>query len=256
MFHGNRVSSKVPRFRVSCCTWLKSTHQTGVVMKGASRIRKLVLNVSDRTELWVVLLLAFGPAIYVSLAAAFTHGLFSDSDWSSFVNTASEVAVLGFVVWISRVRGWSIRELGLHPSWRLTAIGMLLFPATVIILVGSGVAIRSLVPSSFNHPHVRVIGLSLPSIFAVSIINPLFEETLVCGYIIQRLVKKGAGVAITLSAFVRFLYHTHQGPFSIGTLLMGFMFGYLFWRYRELWPLIVAHSLVDFLGLLLLAGKL
>jgi membrane protease YdiL (CAAX protease family) len=134
-------------------------------------------------------------------------------------------------------------------------MGILLFPAIVIILLALSVGIRSLVPSSFFHPHVPAIGLSVVGILVTSVINPVFEETLVCGYIIKRLANNGAVVAITFSAFVRFLCHTHLGPASLGPLLMGFIFGYLYWRYRELWPLIIAHSLVDFLGLLLLAGK-
>jgi membrane protease YdiL (CAAX protease family) len=135
-------------------------------------------------------------------------------------------------------------------------MGILLFPVMVIILFAVNAGIHGLAPSSFDHPHDVPIGLSLVGILATSIINPLFEETLVCGYIIQRLAKNGPGVAITFSAFVRFLYHIHNGPSSLAALLMGFIFGYLFWRYRELWPLIIAHCSIDLLGLLLLAGKL
>jgi membrane protease YdiL (CAAX protease family) len=225
-------------------------------MKRPSRIRKLVLSISERTELWLVLLVAFAFPIWNSFAAGFTHRQFVISDRSRLLTCAIQLAILGFVVLISTIRGWSIRQLGLHPSWRQTAMGILLFPAMVIILLAVNAGIHGLAPSSFNHPHDLPIGLSLVGILATSIINPLFEETLVCGYIIQRLAKNGAVVAITFSAFVRFLYHTHLGPSSLGILLTGFMFGYLYWRYRELWPLIIAHSLVDLLGLLLLAGKL
>lgn len=225
-------------------------------MKKPSRIRDLVLGISDRTELWLVVLLAFSPVIDACLAVAFAHGRGFDSDGSFFLNSAIQLAILALVVWISRVRGWSIRELGLHPSWRLTAIGILLFPAMAIILLGLSVALRSLVPSYFTHPPAPVIQLSLASILVTSVVNPLFEETLVCGYIIKRLSNNGAGVAITLSALVRFLYHIGNGPSSLGMLLMGVIFGYLYWRYRELWPLIIAHSLIDLLYLLLLAGKI
>jgi membrane protease YdiL (CAAX protease family) len=211
---------------------------------------------SERTELWVVLFVAFAFPIWNSFAVGFTHGQFVISDRSRLRSCAIELAIFGFVVLISTIRGWSIRQLGLRPSWRLTAMGILLFPAMVIILLAVSASIHRLAPSFLNHPHDVPIGLSLVGILATSIINPLVEETLVCGYIIQRLAKKGAGAAITVSAFVRLLYHTHLGPSSLGTLLMGFIFGYLFWRNRELWPLIIAHSLIDLLGLLLLAGKI
>jgi len=226
-------------------------------MKEPSGIRKFVLNASERTELWLVLFLAFGPSIYTSLAVTFTDGHGIRSDMSFFANAASELAVLGLIVWISRIRGWSIRELGLHPSWRLTLMGLLLYAGTFVVIATFITAMGSFAPSFFNRPPlVSTVGVSVPAIVAISLINPLFEETLVCGYVIQRLAKKGATVAIVFSTLVRFLYHTYQGPFSVVALLIGFIFGYLFWRYRELWPLIVAHFLMDFLSLLLLAGKI
>lgn len=227
-------------------------------MNRPSRIGKLMLSISERTELWLVLLVAFGLPIYSSFVDAFTpYGSQPViTDQGRLHSCASQLAIFGFVVWVSRVRGWSIRQLGLHPSSRLTAMGVLLFPAIVIILIGIGVSVRSLVPSSFTHPPTVPVGLSFVGIVATIIINPVFEETLVCGYIIKRLANNGAAVAITLSAVVRFLYHIGNGPSSIGIFLMGFIFGYLYWRYRELWPLIIAHSLVDFLYLLLIAGKI
>jgi membrane protease YdiL (CAAX protease family) len=229
-------------------------------MKRPLRIRQLVLTFSDRAEFWLVFLVAFGFPIWGSLAFTFTaHARQTAvviSDRERLLSSAIQLATFGFVVWIGRVRGWSIRKLGLRPSWRSTAKGIVLFPVIGIVLVGVSVGIHSLAPSSHNHPRDVAIGLTWVGILATIIINPLFEETLVCGYIIERLAKKGAVTAITLSAFIRFLYHTHLGPSSLGPLVMGFMFGYLFWRNRELWPLIIAHSLIDLLGLLLLAGKI
>jgi membrane protease YdiL (CAAX protease family) len=219
---------------------------------------------SDRMEFWLVLIAAFGLPMYNSFAIAFRHAAHADarlviSDRSQLGSSAIQLAVLGFVFWISRVRDWSIRELGVRPGWRLTIIGILLFPALVIILLSVGAGIIMLVPNSVHHRPSVSIGLSFVGILATGIINPLFEEVLVCGYVIERLAKKGAGVAISFSAVVRFLCHVHLGVFSLGALVMGFAFGYLFWRYRQLWPLIIAHSLVDFLALLgplLVAGKL
>jgi membrane protease YdiL (CAAX protease family) len=225
-------------------------------MRALSHIRKLLLNASERIELSLVLVVAFGIYILNSTLDATTHKQLVNSDLATLVNLAFQLTVLGFVLWVGRVRGWSIRQLGLNPSWLLTGMGLVVFLATVLVNIAFLAAVDFFEPSLFNHPPIRADGLSLAGIFAISIINPLFEETLVCGYIIQRLAKNGAGAAITLSAFVRFLYHTYQGPFSLAALTMGFVFGYIFWRYRQLWPLIVAHSLMDFLGLLHLAGKI
>jgi uncharacterized protein len=224
-------------------------------MKRILRIPTLVRTFSERTEFWVVLLVAFARPIWNSIAVAFSGGQFITSDFSRLRASALQLAIFGFVVLLGTIRGWSIRQLGLNPSWRLTAMGILVFLAIAIVLRALGVAISWLAPSSSNHPSDVAIGLSFVGILATCIINPLFEETLVCGYIVQRLANKGAVLAISFSAFVRFLCHIHLGPSSLGPLVMGFMFGYLYWRYRQLWPLIVAHSLIDLLGLLLLLTR-
>jgi CAAX protease family protein len=216
---------------------------------------------SDRMEFCLVLIAAFGLPIYTSFATAFRyaahqHAPLIVSDRSRIDASVLDLAVLGFVFWISRARGWSIRELGLRPNWRLTAIGILLFFAVIIVFLGVAAGIIMLVPSSVHHRPSVSIGLSYVGILATAIINPLFEELLVCGYVIWRLAKKGAGVAIGFSAVVRFLCHVHLGVASLGAVVVGLGFGYLFWRYRELWPLIVAHCLIDLITLLRLAGKI
>ena len=218
-------------------------------MKKLSRLRNMVVNASERTEFWFVLTLAFGFPIYKSFMHSPTSVRRAISDWSVLSMIAFEIAVLAIVVWIGRIRGWSIQQLGLQPSWRLTAMGILLFFLIFILLAPFILVVHRFVPDSFYHPPTRILSLSLATIFATGIINPLFEETLVCGYIIQRLANKGAVVAITFSAVVRFLCHTYQGPPALVLLATGFLFGYIFWRYRQLWPLIVCHSLVDFIGL-------
>lgn len=223
-------------------------------MNCVRRARTLARTFSERTEFWLVLLVSFGFPIWGSLTFAFTGSARPTfvSDFSRLMSCAIQLAIFGFVVLLGTIRGWSTRDLGLRPTWRLTAMGILLFPVIAILFFGLSIAAYRLAPSAFNHPHDVAVGLSFVGILATIVVNPVFEETLVCGYIIQRLANKGALVAISFSAFIRFLYHTNLGPSSLGSLLMGLIFAYLFWRYRQLWPLIVAHSLIDLVGLLLL----
>jgi len=49
---------------------------------------------------------------------------------------------------------------------------------------------------------------------------------------------------------VRLLYHLYQGPIGVLTAVpMGLLYGYLYSRTRQLWPLIVAHSLLELIAL-------
>lgn len=215
---------------------------------------------SDRMEFWLVLVAAFGLPIYSSFAIAFRHAAHPTaqlviSNGERLGTSAVELGVLGFVFWISRIRGWSIRQLGFYPNWRQTVVGVLLFVALVLITAGVAAGTIKLFPNALHHRPTDAIGLSFIGILATGIVNPVFEEVFLCGYVIQRLAKKGAGVAIGFSVLLRFLCHVHLGVAAVGPLVAGLVFGYLFWRYRQLWPLIVAHSLVDFLGLLLIAEK-
>ena len=90
--------------------------------------------------------------------------------------------------------------------------------------------------------------------------NGMLEEILVIGYLLTRLERLGVRRerAIAISAVLRGSYHLYQGFGGfIGNAVMGVIFALLFFRWRRVTPLIVAHSLIDataFVGYALLAG--
>jgi membrane protease YdiL (CAAX protease family) len=98
--------------------------------------------------------------------------------------------------------------------------------------------------------------LTLKAIILFSIVNPVFEETLVAAYIVKSLEKKYRPIfIITISTLLRFSYHTYQGVFALISIIpLGLIFAYYYWRWKKLWPLIFAHMLADLLGLALLMG--
>jgi len=49
---------------------------------------------------------------------------------------------------------------------------------------------------------------------------------------------------------VRLLYHLYQGPIGVLTAVpMGLLYGYIYSRTRQLWPMIVAHVLLIIVSL-------
>ena len=60
------------------------------------------------------------------------------------------------------------------------------------------------------------------------------------------------------SALLRGLYHVYQGPSAgMGNAIMGLIFGSYFERTGRVWPLVIAHAVIDcvaFVGAALLAG--
>jgi membrane protease YdiL (CAAX protease family) len=92
----------------------------------------------------------------------------------------------------------------------------------------------------------------------------LGEELLFRGFLQGRLeallgARRGAGfLAALLQALAFGLAHAYQGPTGIlVTGCLGLLFGLLYLRTKSLWPLVVAHGLIDTVSLLALyAGAL
>jgi membrane protease YdiL (CAAX protease family) len=88
-------------------------------------------------------------------------------------------------------------------------------------------------------------------VFLASTVNGFFEELFVAGYIITALRQtRGMWTAINVSTVVRVLYHLYQGPVGVLIIVpMGLLYGYVYERTRQLWPLMFAHVLIDLIGL-------
>lgn len=86
---------------------------------------------------------------------------------------------------------------------------------------------------------------------ALLILNALgngVAEELVMVWLISRLMQLGMGgsSAIVLAAGLRGSYHLYQGfGGGLGNLLMGLLFGVLYRRYGLIWPLVIAHWIMD-----------
>jgi membrane protease YdiL (CAAX protease family) len=164
-----------------------------------------------------------------------------------------ELLILAVVLWIGRIRGWSLKSFGLRPTWKWTAIGILLFFVTGFTARFIGMLLENLAPSlypSVLQSHV-VAEVSLPFIILISVVNPVFEESLWGGYFVHALKRYGMWVTVLSSALLRTFCHAHLGIRALVSILpMGVIYGLVYWRWRQLWPLVVAHSLQMFFSLM------
>jgi membrane protease YdiL (CAAX protease family) len=84
---------------------------------------------------------------------------------------------------------------------------------------------------------------------------------LVVGYLITRLRQLGwrQYTALFAAAVLRGSYHLYQGFGGfVGNLVMGLVFGFYWQRTKRLWPLVIAHTILDvvaFIGYTMLRGK-
>ncbi len=94
-------------------------------------------------------------------------------------------------------------------------------------------------------------GLTVPFIVHLSVINPIFEEVLEVGYFVHSLRSYGMWAAVLASALFRAFLHMYQGVNGMLCIfVIGLIFGWTYSKWRQLWPLVIAHALWDFFALL------
>jgi membrane protease YdiL (CAAX protease family) len=152
-------------------------------------------------------------------------------------------------------RGWTLQRIGLNARLLDTAIGLLLAVASALaanlaVLIAAG--FRPDFLEAANNPAFVTPGFDAGTVLAASALNGLFEEVFLCGYVITVLKeRRGFWTAINVSVAIRLSYHLYQGPIGVLQIVpVGLIFGYFYARTGRLWPLVVAHVLVDFLSLM------
>lgn len=115
----------------------------------------------------------------------------------------------------------------------------------------------AVIPSGLGDTWWRV-----PMLVVVAFADSWAEEVIVVGYLLTRLGQLGVQprVALACSSVLRGTYHLYQGfGAGLGNIAMGLVFGHTWQRTNRLWPLLIAHGLIDvvaFVGYALLAGHL
>jgi membrane protease YdiL (CAAX protease family) len=170
--------------------------------------------------------------------------------------------------------------LGVYLLWRSGSgparIGLGRFQWRFDLLGGFGLAAAIGLPGLALYVAARQFGLNasvipsslrdnwwrLPMLVIAAFANGWAEEVIVVGYLLTRLhqLRIGSGRALGCSSVLRGAYHLHQGfGAGLGNVVMGLVFGYTWRRSGRLWPLVIAHGLIDsvaFVGYALLAGHL
>lgn len=177
---------------------------------------------------------------------------------------------------IAQLVAWG--ALALYLLWRSgvsparIGLGRLRWPTDV--LGGLGLAALIGIPGLLFYLAARWLGMNaevepsalhnswwrIPVLILAAFANGFAEEVVVVGYLITRLRQLGLSQnrAIVASSVLRGLYHLYQGfGAGLGNLVMGMVFGYAWCRSGRLWPLVIAHGLIDtvaFVGYIMLAG--
>jgi membrane protease YdiL (CAAX protease family) len=218
-------------------------------------MRERIVAISAREEFLVVVGLTYGVQFVVFATHRALYGFqpsiqFTDARVLRLVFLElSTAALLGYFLFL---RGWRTRDLHLQRTWQLTVAGValwlasyVLYTCTYLVAAWAGGPLKAVKSISF-HGQVSVMAAVL-----VCLVNPFFEEALGLAYVLRVLERRGPLVAIGVSAGLRALAHAYQGPIAIaGILPMGLLISAYYWRYRQLWPPVVAHVILDAFAML------
>lgn len=226
-------------------------------------LHELIRRLPPGVEFLIVICGAFGMPIISSILSLSSGGaaappgggalVFNDAVLIGLV--VFELVQAAFLVWFLHVRGWTLEKVGLRMTWRGTGLGWLLMLGTYVVVMGAqhlaAFALPAQMQAGIERYPVSDPNVNMQLVFIASTVNGMFEEMFVAGYIITALREaRGAWTAINVSTVVRLLYHLYQGPVGVVTIIpMGLLYGFVYARTRQLWPLMFAHVLIDLIGL-------
>lgn len=223
-------------------------------------MRQFLQRLPLAAEFAIVILGAFGVFILATFLTLVQNTGAADAGAAGWYSNDQLVAVVAYelplgaaVFAFLRLRGWTLERLGIRFSATETLVGFgLAFFAELAcyvplfaVALASPAAIKAM--AAFQ-PAPAEFGLT--TVIIASIVNPIFEETFVCGYVVTVLKERSnASTAVTMSVAIRLLYHLYQGPIAFFAIIpFGLVVGWWYARTGRLWPVMVAHGIGDFIA--------
>ena len=235
-----------------------------------------------RVEVAVMLAVTFGVSAMIAvlqLADAVLSGLPGHRVRLNPNQSRYDLINLGLnLVSVAQLLAWG--ALALYLLWRSgispAGLGLGRLRWRPDILGGIGLAALIGIPGLLFYLAARTLGMNaevvpsalnsswwrIPVLILAAFANGFAEEVVVVGYLITRLRQLGLtqSSAVWISGVLRGVYHLYQGfGAGLGNVVMGLVFGYAWCRTGRLWPLVLAHGIIDsvaFVGYALLSGRL
>lgn len=199
----------------------------------------------------LLLLLTLGPFAAMSVAGLMKREtLLVWDDRRLFTIAAIDIFCGLIALFILRARGWKRSDFGLQVSMPLTIGGMFLFIGANIFIASLNYAFIAATGTNPANATTPVAKASWLAVILVVAVDPLFEEFFEVAYLLRAAEEHGPAFCISLSAAVRLVCHLWQGPVAALTILpLGLIFAAVYWKWRRVWPLVVAHGVASWFGL-------
>jgi uncharacterized protein len=235
-----------------------------------------------RIEIAVVLAVSFGLSAYTAfldLIEAVLLGLAGRRVALNPRRSPFDLIDLGLNLAVTfQLVAWG--ALGVYLLWRSgfgpAQIGLGRVRLRPDVLGGLGLAALIGLPGLGLYVAARALGLSahvepaelydtwwrIPILIVTAFANGWAEEVIVVAFLLTRLrqLRVNPVAALLASGLLRGAYHLYQGfSAGLGNIVMGLVFAYVWQRTGRLWPLIIAHAIIDtvaYVGYALAAGHL
>jgi uncharacterized protein len=235
-----------------------------------------------RIEIAVVLAVSFGLSAYtafLNLIEAVLLGLAGQRVALNPRRSPFDLIDLGLnLAVVCQLVAWGL--LAVYLLWRSgfgpAQIGLGRVRWGPDVLGGVGLAALIGLPGLGLYVAARALGLSahvepaelydtwwrIPVLIITAFANGWAEEVIVVAFLLTRLrqLRVNPVAALLASSLLRGAYHLYQGfSAGLGNVVMGLVFAYVWRRTGRLWPLIVAHGIIDtvaYVGYALAAGHL
>jgi membrane protease YdiL (CAAX protease family) len=235
-----------------------------------------------RVEIAVVLAVTFGLSAYtafLNLVEAVLLGLAGRRVALNPRRSPFDLIDLGLNLAVAfQLVAWG--ALALYLLWRTgfgpSRIGLSRVRLRPDVLGGLGLAALIGLPGLGLYVAARALGLSahvepvelydtwwrIPVLLITAFANGWAEEIIVVAFLLTRLrqLRVNPVAAMLASSLLRGAYHLYQGfSAGLGNVVMGLVFAYVWRRTGRLWPLIIAHGIIDsvaYVGYAFAAGHL
>ena len=93
------------------------------------------------------MLVGFGPFIAGQIWNFIQSGSTEISNGGMIGFAAAELVLLAVVLWIGKIRGWSLATIGFKCSWKGTVAGVFLFVVAEVAMIGVGMLVQLIHPA-------------------------------------------------------------------------------------------------------------
>lgn len=221
------------------------------IMKSLSdNYKKFKLQISSFVEILIVLSLGFGIFIYSSTVSiiqhSHTHPSQTYNSYDFIFIVVYEFVALVIIGFYLKSRNWKFQDFNLDFTFKMIGIAILLVLTREVLGAVIASSLKSfgiLNPEIIKSPIIS-LQTNIVSILLITIVNSIYEEVILIGYLFKRLEKLHFNYIILISLIIRASFHTYQGWDNMPMVfILALVFGAYYAKYRKLMPLILAHAI-------------